>query len=143
MVGAVEPARRCARNAPLTGHAIAARKILVVDDEASIRKVIDRLLQRLGYDTLLATSGADALRLFDANAPDIALVLLDWNMPGTSGAATLAELMKRRPDLRVILITGAVEATTDEHATADTVSILLKPFTPTELMMVVRTVLEA
>jgi CheY-like chemotaxis protein len=120
------------------------RKILVIDDEPGIRKVIDRLLKQFGYDTLLAASGADGLRLFDMHAPDIALVLLDWNLPGTSGGRqTLDELIRKRPDLRVILVTGAIEATTDEHATQDTVSILLKPFTPTELMLAVRTVLEA
>jgi CheY-like chemotaxis protein len=119
------------------------RLILVIDDEPGIRKVIDRLLKQFGYETLLAANGQDGMRLFDQNAPDIALVLLDWNLPGTSGRETLAGLLARRPDLRVILVTGAPEATTDEHATQDTVSILLKPFTPTELMLAVRTVLEA
>src|SRR5947209_609940 len=117
--------------------------VLVVDDELPIRKVIDRLLKQLGYDTLLAANGQDALRLFDSHAPDIKLVLLDWNLPGTSGKETLAALLARRPDLRVILVTGAMEATTDEHATQDTVSILLKPFTPTELMFAVKTILGA
>jgi CheY-like chemotaxis protein len=119
------------------------RKILVIDDEPGIRRVIDRLLKQYGYNTLLASSGTEALRLFDSYAPEISIVLLDWNLPGTSGRETLAGLLKKRPDLRVILVTGAAEATTDEHATADTVSILLKPFTPTELMLAVRTVLEA
>lgn len=119
------------------------RLILVVDDEPGIRKVIDRLLRQFGYETLLAANGQDGLRLFDMNAPDVALVLLDWNLPGTSGRETLAGFIARRPDIRVILVTGAPEATTDEHATQDSVSILLKPFTPTELMLAVRTVLEA
>jgi CheY-like chemotaxis protein len=117
--------------------------ILVIEDEQAIRKLIDRLIRQWGYETLLAANGQDGLRLFDQNAPDVALVLLDWNLPGTSGRATLQELITRRPDLRVVLVTGAVEATTDEHATADTVSILLKPFTPTELMLVVKSVMEA
>jgi two-component system cell cycle sensor histidine kinase/response regulator CckA len=127
----------------MTSPAPVTRRILVVDDEPGVRRVIDRLLKQYGYDTILASSGTEALRLFDLHSPEIALVLLDWNLPGTSGKETLAELLKRRPDLRVVLVTGAAEATTDEHATADTLSILLKPFTPTELMFAVRTVLEA
>ncbi len=119
------------------------RLILVIDDEAGIRKIMDRLLRQFGYETLLAANGLDALRLFDANAPDVALVLLDWHLPGSSGSEVLAALLQRRADLRVIVVTGGSEATTDEHATQDTVSILLKPFTPTELMLTVRTVLEA
>lgn len=118
-------------------------KILVIDDEPGIRKIIDRLLKQGGYDTLLAANGQDGLRLFEMNAPDVALVLLDWNLPGTSGGETLARLIELRPDIRVVLVTGAPEATTDESATQDTVSILLKPFTPTELMLAVRTVLGA
>lgn len=127
----------------MTARPQGRRLILVVDDEPGIRKVVDRLLKQFGYETLLAANGQDGLHLFDLNAPDVALVLLDWNLPGTSGRETLAALIARRPDLRVILITGAPEATTDEHATQDTVSILLKPFTPTELMLAVRSVLEA
>ena len=117
--------------------------ILVIDDEAGIRIVMDRLLKQFGFETLLAASGEDGIRLYEANAPDIGLVLLDWNLSGKSGKATHAALLDRRADLRVILVTGAPEATTDEHATLDTASILLKPFTPTELMMAVRTVLGA
>ena len=117
--------------------------ILVIDDEPGIRKIMDRLLRQAGFETLLAANGTDGVRLFDSHAPDIGLVLLDWNMPGATGKATLAMLLERRPDLRVILVTGAPEATTDEHATHDTASILLKPFSPADLMMAVRTVLGA
>jgi len=117
--------------------------ILVVDDEASLRKLVDRILRQGGYNTYLAANAQDALRLFDQHAPDIGLVLLDWHLPGTSGKEALAALLERRADLRVVLMTGGREATTDEHATHDTVSILLKPFTTTELMLAVRTVFGA
>ena len=117
--------------------------ILVIDDEPGIRKIMDRLLKQAGFETLLAANGTDGIRIFESFAPDIGLVLLDWNLPGATGKETLAALLQRRPDLRVILVTGAPEATTDEHATGDTASILLKPFTPAELMMAVRAVLGA
>ena len=117
--------------------------VLVVDDDDAIRTVIDRQLKRLGCTPLLARDGAAALRLFDANPEPVDLVLLDWHMPGTSGRETLAALLARRPDLRVILVTGSLDAMTDEHATQDTVSILVKPFKPADLMLAVRTVLGA
>jgi len=117
--------------------------ILVVDDEASLRKLVDRILRQSGYNTYLAANAQDALRLYDQYAPDIGLVLLDWHLPGTSGKEALAALLARRADLRVVLMTGGREATTDEHATHDTASILLKPFTTTELMLAVRTVFGA
>ncbi|MCC7196289.1 MAG: response regulator [Gemmatimonadaceae bacterium] len=127
----------------MTAQPLSRRFILVIEDEPGIRSIIDRLLKQFGYPTLLAASGSEALRLFDMHAPDIALVLLDWTMPGIGGKQTLAELLARRPELRVILVTGSREATTDDEATQGTISILLKPFTPTELMLAVRTVLEA
>lgn len=117
--------------------------ILVVDDEASLRKLVDRSLRQAGYDTLPAANAPDALQLFDANAPDIGLVLLDWHLPGVSGKEALAQLLQRRSNLRVVLMTGGCEVTTDEHATLDSVAILLKPFTMMELMFTVRTVLDA
>ena len=127
----------------MTARPAHTKRVLVVDDEPGIRRVIDRLLKQYGYETLLAPTGQEGLKLFDLHAPEIALVLLDWNLPGISGRETLAQLLKRRADLRVILVTGAPEATTDEYATARTVSMLLKPFTPTELMLAVKTILEA
>ncbi|MBM3906457.1 MAG: response regulator [Gemmatimonadetes bacterium] len=117
--------------------------VLVVDDEPSLRKLVDRILRHGGYSTLLAANAPDALRLFDQNAPDIGLVLLDWHLPGVSGKEALAALLARRADLRVVIMTGGHEATTDENATKNTISILLKPFTATELMLAVRTVFGA
>lgn len=117
--------------------------ILIVDDEPSLRKLVDRILRHAGFDTLLAANAPDALRLFDANATGIDLVLLDWHLPGTSGKKALAALLNRRPDLRVVLMTGGLEATMDEHATQDAASILLKPFTAMELVFAVRTVVGA
>jgi len=117
--------------------------ILVVDDEPSLRKLVDRILRQGGYNTLLAANAQDALRLFDQNAPDIGLVLLDWHLPVMSGKETLVALLARRADLRVVLMTGGREAMTDEQATHGSVSILLKPFTAAELMFAVRTVFGA
>ena len=117
--------------------------ILVVDDEAGIRQLVDRILRRAGHETLLASNAPEALRLFDANAPAIGLVLLDWHLPGVSGREALAQLLSRRSDLRIVLMTGGREATMDEHGTHDSISILLKPFTATELLLTVRTVLGA
>jgi len=115
--------------------------ILAIDDEWDIRMAIARQLRVLGFRPVLASNGTDGLRLFDEHAPDIQLVLLDWNMPGKSGKEVLAELLNRRPDLRVVLVTASTDAMTDEHASRDTVSILRKPFAPAQLALVVGTVL--
>jgi DNA-binding response OmpR family regulator len=117
--------------------------ILVVEDEASLRMVVGRILRQAGYEALLAENAVEALHLFDAHASEIGLVLLDWNLPIMSGREALVALLARRPDLRVVLMTGGREAEDDEHGALDSVSILLKPFSSTELLLTVRTVFTA
>ena len=117
--------------------------LLVIDDDPGARSVVGRVLERSGYRTLLATDGSEGLRMFRQHRDEIRLVLLDWHLPGPSGKKTLASLLEVRPDLRVVLISGDPEATTDPVATGNTVSILQKPFTPRELTLAVRTVLGA
>jgi CheY-like chemotaxis protein len=123
--------------------AVTAPLLLVIDDDPGARAVVGRVLERSGYRTLLATDGNEGLQLFRRHRDEIQLVLLDWHLPGPSGQKTLASLLDVRPDLRVVLISGDPEATTDPQATSKTVSILQKPFTPQALTLVVRTVLGA
>lgn len=98
---------------------------------------------RCGLGSGLAANGPDALRLIEQHAPEIGLVLLGWNLTGTSGKETIAGLLERRPDLRVMRVTGAREATVDEQATRDTVLILLQPFSHHERVLAVTTLLGA
>ena len=89
--------------------------ILVVDDEASIRQSLSGLLSDEGFEILTASNGYEALKVIDAESPD--LVLLDIWMPGMDGIETLKEIKKESPYIQVIIITGhgtietAVQAT--------------------------------
>ncbi|MGA1867601.1 MAG: response regulator [bacterium] len=81
--------------------------ILTVDDEVMICNMLCKFLQRIGYETLSANSGEEALELINKNKPD--LVLLDIRMPGIGGKATLKEIKKVHNDLPVIMVTGMLD----------------------------------
>ena len=117
--------------------------VLVIDDEEAVRSVIGRLLQKQGYRVLLADSGAEGIRLFEENAAQIKLVVLDWHLPGDPGERTFDELIKRNPRLRIVLVTGDHDADLGETARQFLACMLLKPFTTAELMLAVNAVLSA
>jgi two-component system KDP operon response regulator KdpE len=80
-----------------------AKKILVVDDEPEVRKLMEHFLTGKGYEVRLAENGRVGLAALDTFAPD--LVLLDMHMPEMDGAETLRELALRAPTLPVIMVT--------------------------------------
>ena len=80
------------------------KKILLVDDEEGIRKVLGISLADMGYRVFTAANGQEALRIFDSENPPI--VLTDIKMPGMSGVELLRKIKQLNPDTEVIMITG-------------------------------------
>ncbi len=78
--------------------------ILIVDDEPSILNSLNGLLSDEGFEVQTATNGYEALKIIDAESPD--LVLLDIWMPGIDGIETLKEIKKNNPYIQVIIISG-------------------------------------
>jgi DNA-binding NtrC family response regulator len=115
--------------------------ILIVDDDASQRRLIEFWLQEEGYTTLTAGDGGAGLKVFEQNNP--ALVISDIRMPGLSGLDLLSRIKAANPDTVVILITAfgtvndAVEAM--KLGAADYV---LKPLNADELKVTVQRALE-
>ena len=79
--------------------------VLVVDDEATIRMLAIDLFEELGCEVVEAASGAEALARLDERA-DVSLMFTDCRMPGMSGPELAEIAAKRRPDLRIVLVTG-------------------------------------
>jgi DNA-binding response OmpR family regulator len=79
-------------------------RVLVVDDEIDFATALTARLQRRGFAASAAGSGADAIRAAGERVIDV--VLLDLKMPGMDGMATLRELRRVDPRLRVIVLTG-------------------------------------
>ena len=82
---------------------MSAKKILVVDDEPEVRKLMEHFLTGRGYEVRLAENGRLALAALDTFAPD--LVLLDMHMPELDVIETLKGLAARAPALPVIMVT--------------------------------------
>ena len=80
------------------------KKILLVDDEEGIRKVLSIYLTDIGYQVLSAENGEEALKLFKKIQPQI--VLTDIKMPGMDGIELLKKIKEKSPDTEVIMITG-------------------------------------
>ena len=108
-------------------------RVLVVDDEETVREVIGRLVIRMGFDPLFAEDGLDALNLLDTGG-SWAAVVLDVAMPRLDGFATLAKLRNSQPDLPVVLISGYSNEATSVSALNDPLTAFLqKPFSPSAL----------
>lgn len=84
--------------------------ILAVDDDANIRTVLERVLERAGYHCVTASSAEQASQLLEQGT--FALVLLDIMMPGRSGMDLLSEIVVRYPDTGVVMMTVVVDTDT-------------------------------
>jgi len=121
---------------------MAQEKILVVDDEESVRSVVSALLERSGYNTLTATGGAEALDWLQMD-PSVDVVLSDVMMPGIDGLSLLDQIGIDYPALPVVMFT----AVHDIHVATSAfrrgaVDYLLKPFERTQLLNVVTRAVE-
>jgi PAS domain S-box-containing protein len=83
-----------------------AHMVLVVDDEEPVREITMALLRRLGFQTLGAIDGADAVDVFRTHADGISCVLMDLTMPRMDGLTAGRELREIRPDIPVVLCSG-------------------------------------
>lgn len=105
------------------------KKILLVDDEQMVRKMVSRLISRLNCDVLEARNGYEAIEMLLKHKEDISLVLLDLTMPGMNGWETLAGLREIRPELPVIMTSGYDETTVMNGKSAEQPQAFLrKPY---------------
>ena len=111
----------------------AGELVLVVEDEQRVRHFSVDALRELGYTTVSASSGADALRIIDEN-PEVALLFTDIVMPEMNGRALSDAARARRPDLKVLYTTGYTRNAVVHNGMLDAgVAFLPKPFTVTQL----------
>lgn len=104
--------------------------ILVADDEAVVRNLVNAILTHAGYNVLMAADGAEALRLSRAHAGTIHLLLTDIYMPFLAGPEVAQTILEERPGVCVLLMTGH----TDSLGEPQRLTVLRKPFRPAELL---------
>jgi class 3 adenylate cyclase len=114
-------------------------KILVVDDEEGVRISLKKVLQRDGYDIMLAENGMEAVNIVRNHINEIETVICDFKMPGLDGLETLTEINKLNPEIIKIILTGY--ATLDraiESVNSGIDGFLTKPFDNKELRLKIR-----
>jgi len=113
--------------------------ILVVEDEASVRDVILKVLAQLGYVTLPAACGQEALEIGKSHSSRIDLLLTDMAMPGMSGRQLMGALSGLRPNLKVLYVSGYTENVAIERGIIDrNTPFLSKPFSRSSLAKAVK-----
>ena len=108
--------------------------VLVVDDEAAVRRFACRVLDRAGFGVLEATDGVEALEIIESRNGALEAVVSDIVMPRMNGAELMQALANSHPDLPVILMSGYATAALTELGIATPCSILPKPFSGERLL---------
>ena len=113
--------------------------VLVVEDDALVRRYVMTQIENLGYTTLEAANASDALRIID-DVPAIDLLFTDVIMPGTmNGRQLVDEALKRRPGLKTLYTSGYTENAIVHHGRLDSgVLLLAKPYRKSELARMIR-----
>ncbi|MCS7314132.1 MAG: PAS domain S-box protein [Bryobacterales bacterium] len=121
--------------APAPPKAERGETILLVEDEDAVRRLVRDMLVRHGYAVLEAADGERALQLFERHAERIALLLTDVVMPGMSGRELAARVRARRPELKVVYMSGYTgDALGERGGPEPGITLIQKPFTPRTLL---------
>jgi CheY-like chemotaxis protein len=140
--GIVPPAPAVAREDGRGNGSLRDRVILVADDEAAIRNVLERFLRREGSRVRLASGGREALDVIRSEPVDA--VLLDFRMPGVDGAQVYRTMVQEQGDVarRTVFLSGDIAGVAQELGVPED-RVLLKPVELTDLKRVLLTLLRS
>jgi len=117
--------------------------VLLVDDEESIRALGRLLLERLGFDVMLASDGREALNIFNMHKEKIRCIILDLTMPHMDGEQTFRELRSIDPEIPVIMSSGYNEQDVVHRFLGKSLSgFIQKPYRISSLVEALRKVLQ-
>jgi CheY-like chemotaxis protein len=117
-------------------------RILLVDDENSVRDSLYELLESNGYEVLAASNGPDGLTIFRQSARPIELLVTDYNMPQMSGLELARECLLLHRELRVLYVSGSrPDAELQADLQAPNRGFLAKPFRGNDLLRKARALL--
>ena len=119
-------------------------RVLVIDDEKAIREMLKYLLGAAGYEVHAARHGAEGIKVLEKLGHAVDLAIVDFHMPYIDGVETAARLRKLRPDLPIVLSSGyPPDSVPDSFLTWDQTAFLQKPYRPSDLLGMVRSMLVA
>jgi len=119
-------------------------QILIIDDEAMIRDLLIKILEREGYKTMNASNGKEGIKLYRQNQVD--LVITDLIMPEKEGIETIMELRRDFRDVKVIAMSGGGKIDPETYLqiakTIGAIETIAKPFDRKEVLKTVQELLE-
>lgn len=119
-----------------------AKTILIVEDEELLSKMLEKILNKLGYNVLKAVNGKEGLDVFREKYLEIDGVILDMNMPVMSGKTAFLEMKKIDRDIKAILSTGSgTNEDTDIILNLGVKELLSKPYHLSELELKLKSVI--
>jgi two-component system cell cycle sensor histidine kinase/response regulator CckA len=120
-----------------------AETILLVEDDVNVRKLVQRVLQSLGYTLLEAENGQEALQIAASYDGLIHLLLTDVVMPGINGKMLAENLLMTRPELKLLFMSGYTDNAIAHHGVLEPgTAFVQKPFSPTVIAHKIREVLD-
>ncbi len=121
-----------------------AETVLVAEDDPSLRKLLQVVLESFGYKVILAQDGQDAVGEFTVHNEEIGLVILDMMMPKMTGMEAYEAIRHMRPEVKALFLSGyTADTLPGTGVIADGVEIVMKPILPSDLLRTVRRVLES
>jgi len=121
-----------------------AETILIAEDDTEVRELNRYFLEKFGYRVIEARDGEDTINRFREHEHAIDLVMLDMIMPGKSGKAVYEIIRQRKPDVKVLWVSGyAADLMQQQGIKPQEMDILFKPLSPTEMLRRVRSALDS
>ena len=117
--------------------------ILVVDDDLNVLRALSITLNYFHYSVLQADSAAAAIRVWEKHGPEIDMLVTDMVMPGQTGLQLANILRQKKPDLRILLISGYSSELFCTNGENFRLPFLQKPFSPKLLAETVRGILDS
>src|SRR5262249_38095973 len=118
--------RSTMRYDPETMSRVVRPRMLLIDDDANVREVLEHILASFGYECRTAPDATCGLARFEEGGWD--LVLVDIVMPGVSGWALVETIQRRAPTVPVVLVTGLTQPAVMQRARAWRLPVIAKPF---------------
>lgn len=118
-------------------------RILVIEDEDEVRAMLQRVLERAGYEVVVAPDGDEGIRLFSENPAD--LIITDIIMPKKGGMETILDLKSEYPDVKIVAMSGGGRLGPEPYLEIaevfGAVRIFSKPFRIEELLLTIQRLL--
>lgn len=126
-----------------SGHISGKETILIAEDEDVLRDMLSNFMRSLGYAVVTARDGLEAFNTFETEPERYHLIISDMMMPNKNGIELFKEVRALRPQVRFMLVTGYSLADVDESVLGQMTAILRKPYTPMQLIKLVRDIFDA